>query len=192
MLTGGGHKNLTFDDGGEVQNGLKNADVINERPLSKTKWGIKLEELQYWATLLQYSQENIDLATLKKFLSQDNQSKSPKSKSISSQYTGWPKKKYTSFGVSGGTQVFAKQLNRHTFGFPTKNLTILDQYLQRFHCQKKDICNSAVFSPTALLKISFVQIILRLPVDISLIENGISYHNKYLEGPFYIYCSNQL
>ena len=37
MLTGGRgvHKNLTFADGGEggVQNDLKNADVINERPL---------------------------------------------------------------------------------------------------------------------------------------------------------------
>ena len=81
------------------------------------------------------------------------------------------------FGVSGGTQVFAKQLDRHIFGLPTKNLTISDQYFQRFPCQKKDICNSAVFSPTALLQISFVQIILRLPVDISLIENSISYHN---------------
>ena len=38
ILTGGGHKNLTFADGGEgegVQNGLKNADIINERPLSQ-------------------------------------------------------------------------------------------------------------------------------------------------------------
>ena len=37
MLTGGVHKNLTFADGGTggrgVQNGPKNADVINERPL---------------------------------------------------------------------------------------------------------------------------------------------------------------
>ena len=36
MLTwgsGGVHKNLTFADGG-VQNGQKNADVINERPLT--------------------------------------------------------------------------------------------------------------------------------------------------------------
>ena len=34
---GGDNKNLTFADGGEgggVQNGLKNADVINERPLT--------------------------------------------------------------------------------------------------------------------------------------------------------------
>ena len=35
---GGGHKNLTFADGGGgggggAQNGKKNADVINERPL---------------------------------------------------------------------------------------------------------------------------------------------------------------
>ena len=83
------------------------------------------------------------------------------------------KKSITLFGVSGGTQVIAKQPNIHIFGFPTKNLTILDQYFQRFHCQKKDICNSAVFSPTALLQISFVEIILRLPVDISLKENII-------------------
>ena len=37
MLTGGGgvHKNLTFATrGGGVQNGQKNADVINERPLN--------------------------------------------------------------------------------------------------------------------------------------------------------------
>ena len=94
-----------------------------------------------------------------------------------SELPGDPKKSIPLLGVSGGTQVFAKQLNRHIFGFPTKNLTISDQYFQRFHCQKKDICNSAVFSPTALLQISFVQIILRLPVDISLIENSISYHN---------------
>ena len=36
---GGGHKNLTFADGGGgggVQNGRKNADVINERPLRNT------------------------------------------------------------------------------------------------------------------------------------------------------------
>ena len=30
----------------------------------------------------------------------------------------------------------AKWLKRHIFGFPTKNLTILDQYF-RFHCLKK-------------------------------------------------------
>ena len=80
---------------------------------------------------------------------------------------GDPKKSIPLLGVSGGTQVFAKQLDRHIFGFPTKNLTISDQYFQRFHCQKKDICNSAVYSPTALLQISFVEIIFRLPVDIS-------------------------
>ena len=73
-----------------------------------------------------------------------------------------------------------------------KNLTIFDQYFQRFHCQKKDICNSAEFSPTALLQISFVEIFLRLPVDISLIENTISYHNQYFEGSSFNYCSNQL
>ena len=115
-----------------------------------------------------------------------------KTKDSRSFLPGDPKKSIPLFGVSGGTQVFAKQLNRHIFGFPTKNLTILDQYFQRFHGQKKDICNSAVFSPTALLHISFVKIILRLPVDISLIENMISYHNQYFEGSSYIYCSNQL
>ena len=102
------------------------------------------------------------------------------------------KKSIPLFEVLWGAQVFAKQLNRYIFGFPAKYLTNLDQYFQRFHCQKKDICNSAVFSPTALLQISFVQIILRLPVDISLIENRIYYHNQYFEGSFYIYCSNQL
>ena len=69
--------------------------------------------------------------------------------------------------------MFAKQLNRHIFGFPMTNLTISDHYFQRFQCQKKDICNSAVFSPTALLKISFAEIIFRLHVDISLIENKL-------------------
>ena len=53
--------------------------------------------------------------------------------------------------------MFAKQLERHIFGFPTKILTI------RNHCQKKDICNSAEFSPSALIQISFEEIILRLP-----------------------------
>ena len=105
---------------------------------------------------------------------------------------GDPKKSIPLFGVSAGTQVCAKHLNRHIFGFQKKNLTISDHYFQRFHGQKKDICNSAVFSPTALLQISFVEIILRLPVDISLIENRISYHNQYFEGSFYIYWSNQL
>ena len=69
---------------------------------------------------------------------------------------GDPKKSIPLFGVSGGTLLFAKQLNRHIFGLPTKNLTILDQYFQRFPCQKKYICNSAVFSPTGLLQISFI------------------------------------
>ena len=78
--------------------------------------------------------------------------------------------------------MFAKQLNRYIFGFATKNLTILDQYF-RFHCLKKDICISAVFSPTALLQVYFVEIVLRFHVDISLIEN---------EGSSYICCSNQL
>ena len=64
---------------------------------------------------------------------------------------GDPKRSIPLFGVSEGTQVFAKQLNRHIFGFPTKNLTISDQYSQSFHCQKRYISNSAVFSPIALL-----------------------------------------
>ena len=34
-----------------------------------------------------------------------------------------PKKSIPLSGVSGGTQVFAKQLNIHIFGFPTKYLT---------------------------------------------------------------------
>ena len=102
------------------------------------------------------------------------------------------KKSIPLLGVSGETQVFAKQLNRHIFGFPTKYMTISDQNFQRFHCQKKDICNSAVFSPTALLQISFGETILRLPVDILLIENRISYHNQYFVGASYVYCSNQL
>ena len=72
--------------------------------------------------------------------------------------TGWPKKSIPLFGVSGGTQVFANQLDRHIFGFPTKILTIFKDFIVR----KKDICNSAVISPTALLQMSFVEIILRL------------------------------
>ena len=56
---------------------------------------------------------------------------------ISRQVPGDPKKSIPLFGVSEGTQVFAKQLNKHIFGFPTKNLTISDQYFQRFHCRKK-------------------------------------------------------
>ena len=43
------------------------------------------------------------------------------------QVPGDPKKSIPLFGVSGGTQVFAKHLNIHIFGFPMKNLTILDQ-----------------------------------------------------------------
>ena len=56
----------------------------------------------------------------------------------------------------------------------------------------KDICNSTVGLNTALLQIYFVEIILRLPVDISLIENRISYQNQYFEGSSYIYYLNQL
>ena len=87
---------------------------------------------------------------------------------------GDPKKSIPLFGVSAGTQVCAKHLNRHIFGFPMKNLIISGQYFQRFYCKKKYICNSAVFSPTAPLQISFVEITLRLTVDISLTENIIS------------------
>ena len=47
-----------------------------------------------------------------------------------------------------------------------KNLNILDQDFQRFHCQKKDIFDSSALSPTDLLQITFVEIVLRLPVDI--------------------------
>ena len=32
---------------------------------------------------------------------------------------------------SGRTEVFAKQLNRHMFGFPMKKLTIFDQYFKK-------------------------------------------------------------
>ena len=105
---------------------------------------------------------------------------------------GDPKKSIPLFGVLGGTQVFAKQQKRYMFGFPTKNLTISNKYFQRLYCQKKNICNSAVFNPTALLQISYVKITLRLHVDISLIANRISYHNQYFEGFSYIYCANQL
>ena len=103
------------------------------------------------------------------------------------QVPGDPKKSIPLFGVSGGAQEFAKHLDIHIFGFPTKYLTNLDQYFQRYHCHKKDICNSAVFSPTAILQISFVEIIFRLLVDISWIENRISYHNQYFEGSSYIF-----
>ena len=51
--------------------------------------------------------------------------------------TGWPRKNIHLLGVSGGAQVFAKQLYRYIFGLQMKNLTISDQYFQRFHCQKK-------------------------------------------------------
>ena len=45
---------------------------------------------------------------------------------------GEPRKSKLLFGVLGGTQVCAKQLNRRIFGFPMKNLTISGQYFQRF------------------------------------------------------------
>ena len=69
-----------------------------------------------------------------------------------------------------------------------ENLTFSDQYFQYFQINTfKDICNCAVFSPPAQLQISFIEIILRHPVDISLIENRISYHFQYFEGFSYIY-----
>ena len=61
-----------------------------------------------------------------------------------------------------------------------KNLTISDQYFQGFPCRKKDICNCAVFIQTVQLQLSFVEIIFKLPVEISLIENRISYNLQYL------------
>ena len=69
--------------------------------------------------------------------------------------------------------MFAKKLDRHIFGFLMKNLAISDQYFQRFHCLKKYMGNCAVFSSTAHLQIPFVEIILRHPVVIPLIENKI-------------------
>ena len=66
--------------------------ISGSRDISKTKWGMKLEELEI---LLKYLQENIDLAALKKILSKDNPSKSPNSKSICSQNTSsnnWKRK----------------------------------------------------------------------------------------------------
>ena len=59
---------------------------------------------------------------------------------------GDPKNSISLLGVWEGIGVFAKQVNRHTFGFPMKNLIISDQYFRRFHCQKKNICNSAEFT----------------------------------------------
>ena len=122
-----------------------------------------------------------------------NQYNSTNLNQIKANPTGWPKKGIPLFEVSVGTKVLEKQLNRHIFGFPTKNMAISDKNFQRYHCQKKNICNSAVFCPTALLQISFVEILLRLPVDtISLIENRISHHNQYFQGSSYIHLSNQL
>ena len=75
----------------------------------------------------------------------------------------------------------------HIFGFPTKNMTISNQY----SLTKKHICNSVVGSPTALLQISFVEIILRhyLVLDISLIENRISCH-VWRFSQYLIFCRN--
>ena len=47
------------------------------------------------------------------------------------------KKNVPLFGVPGGTQVFAKQLRRHIFRIPTKNLTISDQYFQKISLSEK-------------------------------------------------------
>ena len=75
----------------------------------------------------------------------------------------WPKKKYTSFwGFRENTGVCKTAISHQNF--------------QRFQCQRKDIYNSLVFSPTAVLQISFVKQFLRLPVNIYLIINRIFYH----------------
>ena len=84
------------------------------------------------------------------------------------------------------------QLDRHSFGFPMKNLTIFDQSFQRFHRQKKDIGSCVVFSSTAPLQISFVDIILRHHLEISVIENRFSCHFQFSEAVYNIYYSNQL
>ena len=47
--------------------------------------------------------------------------------------------------------MFAKQLNRHIFGVPIKDLTIFDQYFCRYHGQKDDVCNFTEFSPSSAL-----------------------------------------
>ena len=57
-----------------------------------------------------------------------------------------------------------------------KKLTISGQYFKIFCYQKKDICNRALSSQTAQLQIYWVDIILRLHVEMSLTENSISYH----------------
>ena len=62
--------------------------------------------------------------------------------------------------------MFAKQLNRHIFGYQQKFCLFQTNVFKDFSVRKKDICNRAVLSPTALLQLSFVEIILRLPVDI--------------------------
>ena len=100
---------------------------------------------------------------------------------------GDPKKSVPLFRVSGGTWVFAKQQYRHIFIFPIKKLTISDQYFQRFHCKKKYICNCAVFIQTAQLQMSFGEIILRHPEDVSLIGTRISHRLQYFEGFSYIH-----
>ena len=62
------------------------------------------------------------------------------------------------------------------FGFQMNNLTISDPYFQRFPYQIIDNRNCAEFSSTAQLQISFVTIILRQPVELSLIESRILCH----------------
>ena len=54
-----------------------------------------------------------------------------------------------------------------------KNWTTSDQYFQRVYYQKIDVRNYAEFSSTAQLQISFEEIILRHPVELSYIENKI-------------------
>ena len=57
----------------------------NQPPKQIFNWFLNLQI--YWIKQLKYLQEHIDLATLKKFLSKDDPSKSPNSKSISSENT---------------------------------------------------------------------------------------------------------
>ena len=74
------------------------------------------------------------------------------------QYTGWPKKKYTSFGGFRGNTGVCKTAKQTYLWIPNEK--------------------SDYFGPM-------------LPVDKSLIENIVSYHNQYFEGSPNIYCSTQ-
>ena len=86
-----------------------------------------------------------------------------------------------------GTTGVCKTVNWTYFFISNENLTLLDLYFQRFHCQKKFICNSAVFSPTAQLQISFVEIILRLPVDISTGFESIYFLHSFQAPPPHVF-----